>query len=186
MLQTITYGYDTTWKDKLVSCNGATITYDAIGNPLSDGTWTYVWENGRQLKQMSTSGTTVSFQYNHEGLRVKKTVNNIVTDYTLHGTNIVHLVQGNDKLHFIYDANNKPAIVEFNGTKYAYVQDLQGDICQIIDTNGAVVVEYTYDAWGKVLNVTGSMADSLGEIQPFRYRGYVYDVETGLYYLRSR
>ena len=124
VLQTITYGYDTTWKDKLVSYNGATITYDAIGNPLSDGTWTYVWENGRQLKQMSTSGTAVSFQYNHEGLRVKKTVNNVVTDYTLHGTNIVHLVQGNDKLHFFYDANNKPAIVEFNGTKYAYVQDL--------------------------------------------------------------
>ena len=76
--------------------------------------------------------------------------------------------------------------MDFNGTKYGYVQNLQGDIIQIVDANGAVVVEYTYDAWGKVLNVTGSMADSLGEIQPFRYRGYVYDVETGLYYLRSR
>ena len=65
---------------------------------------------------------------------------------------------------------------------------LQGDICQIIDANGAVVVEYTYDAWGKVLNVTGdeNLIDTLGEIQPFRYRGYVYDEETGLYYLRSR
>ena len=63
---------------------------------------------------------------------------------------------------------------------------MQGDIIQIVDANGAVVVEYTYDVWGKVLNVTGSMAGTLGEIQPFRYRGYVYDVETGLYYLRSR
>ena len=34
--------------------------------------------------------------------------------------------------------------------------------------------------------MTGSMAGTLGEIQPFRYRGYVYDVETDLYYLRSR
>ena len=76
--------------------------------------------------------------------------------------------------------------MDFNGTRYGYVQNLQGDICQIIDANGAVVVEYTYDAWGKVLNVTGSMAGTLGEIQPFRYRGYVYDVETELYYLRSR
>ena len=49
-----------------------------------------------------------------------------------------------------------------------------------------MVVEYTYDAWGKVLSTTGSMAGTLGTIQPFRYRGYVYDVETGLYYLRSR
>ena len=108
------------------------------------------------------------------------------TDYILHGKNIVHLIQGNDKLHFFYDASNKPAIVEFNETRYGYVQNLQGDICQIIDANGTVVVEYTYDAWGKVLNVTGSMAGTLGKIQPFRYRGYVYDVETGLYYLRNR
>ena len=141
VLQTISYGYDTTWKDKLVSYNGASITYDAIGNPLNDGTWTYVWENGRQLKQMSKSGTTASFQYNHDGLRVRKTVNNVVTNYTLHGKNIVNMTQGGNNLHFFYDANNKPAIVEFNGTKYAYVQDLQGDICQIIDANGAVVVQ---------------------------------------------
>ena len=91
-----------------------------------------------------------------------------------------------DSLHFFYDAGGKPSIVEFNGTKYAYVQDLQGDVCQIIDENGHVVVEYTYDAWGKVLSTIGSMANTLGLIQPFRYRGYVYDVETGLYYLRSR
>ena len=68
------------------------------------------------------------------------------------------------------------------------MQNLQGDIIQIIDANGTVVVEYTYDAWGKVLNVTGddNLKNTLGKVQPFRYRGYVYDVETGLYYLRSR
>ena len=48
------------------------------------------------------------------------------------------------------------------------------------------MVKYTYDAWGKVLSTTGSLASTLGTVQPFRYRGYVYDVETGLYYLRSR
>ncbi len=50
---------------------------------------------------------------------------------------------------FFYDASNKPAIVDTNCTKYGYVQNLQGDTCQIIDANGIVVVEYTYDAWGK-------------------------------------
>ena len=39
---------------------------------------------------------------------------------------------------------------------------------------------------GKSLNITGSPADTLGKRNPFRYRGYVYDEETGLYYLRSR
>ena len=48
------------------------------------------------------------------------------------------------------------------------------------------VVAYTYDAWGNPLTTTGTMADTLGKLNPFRYRGYVYDTETGLYYLQSR
>ena len=48
------------------------------------------------------------------------------------------------------------------------------------------MVAYTYDAWGNPLTTTGTMADTLGKLNPFRYRGYVYDTETGLYYLGSR
>jgi RHS repeat-associated protein len=48
------------------------------------------------------------------------------------------------------------------------------------------VVEYRYDAWGKLLATTGSMAGTLGKLNPFRYRGYIYDEETGLYWIRSR
>ena len=55
-----------------------------------------------------------------------------------------------------------------------------------IDLNGNEVVKYVYDPWGRILSTTGSLASTLGTHQPFRYRGYVYDVETGLYYLRSR
>jgi RHS repeat-associated protein len=50
----------------------------------------------------------------------------------------------------------------------------------------AVVVEYTYDAWGKPLGVTGLLSASVGVKNPYRYRGYRYDEETGLYYLQSR
>lgn len=56
----------------------------------------------------------------------------------------------------------------------------------MLDSTGTEVVKYTYDAWGKPLSTTGSLAATLGAVQPFRYRGYVYDVETGMYYLRSR
>ena len=56
----------------------------------------------------------------------------------------------------------------------------------LIDGNGNEVVEYSYDAWGKPIRKTGTMASTLGTLQPFRYRGYVWDEETGLYYLRSR
>ena len=48
------------------------------------------------------------------------------------------------------------------------------------------MVEYTYDSWGKLLRTTGSLSETFGKEQPFRYRGYVYDEETGWYYLQSR
>lgn len=56
----------------------------------------------------------------------------------------------------------------------------------LLDNSASLVVKYKYDAWGKLLGITGTLADTLGERNPFRYRGYVYDEETGLYYLRSR
>ncbi|MGM9602228.1 MAG: RHS repeat-associated core domain-containing protein [Faecousia sp.] len=135
---------------------------------------------------MESVDTDASFVYNENGLRVQKTVNGEVTNYTLHGKNIVHMTKGNDDLHFFYDASNKPAIVEYNGTKYAYVHNLQGDIVAILDSTGAVVVSYVYDAWGRPISCSGTMVNTLGKINPFRYRGYVYDEETGIYYLQSR
>jgi len=136
---------------------------------------------------MSTASDTVVYEYNASGLRVKKIATSTgTTNYTLHGKNIVHLTNGNDELHFYYDASDKPAMVEYNGMMYAYVHNLQGDIVAILDDSGATVVRYTYDAWGKPLSCTGTLAASLGKLNPFRYRGYVYDEETGLYYLCSR
>ena len=186
-LETVTYTYgDANWRDKLTAVNGSTIRYDAIGNPLSDGTWTYTWQNGRQLQKMQKSGVTAEFVYNADGLRVQKTVNGVATKYTLHGKNIVHMTSGADELHFFYDAQNRPAVVVYNGVPYAYVKSLQGDIVAILDENGNTVVSYGYDAWGAPLWCTGELAETLGKVQPFRYRGYVFDEETGLYYLRSR
>ncbi len=186
------------WRDQLTKVNGTTITYDKIGNPLNDGTWQYTWQNGRQLKSMSKSGTFAKFVYNENGLRVQKiiqpsetdTTNAVVTKYTLHGKNIVHMTQGSNELHFFYDAQNKPAVVVFNGTPYSYVKNLQGDIVAILDSNGIAVVQYKYDAWGRQISCDvaagNSNAAALSTLNPFRYRGYVYDEETGLYYLRSR
>ena len=186
-LETVTYEYgDANWRDKLTVFNGNAIAYDAIGNPLHDGTWTYTWQNGRQLQKMQKAGVTAEFVYNADGLRVQKTVNGVVTKYTLHGKNVVHMTSGADELHFFYDAQNRPAVVVYNGTAYAYVKSLQGDIVAILDENGNAVVSYGYDAWGAPLRCTGELAETLGKVQPFRYRGYVFDEETGLYYLRSR
>ena len=186
-LETVTYEYgDATWRDKLTAINGSTIRYDAIGNPLSDGTWTYTWQNGRQLQKMQKSGVTAEFVYNADGLRVQKTVNGVATKYTLHGKNVVHMTSGTDELHVFYDAQNRPAVVVYNGVPYAYVKSLQGDIVAILDENGNTVVSYGYDAWGAPLWCTGELAETLGKVQPFRYRGYALDEETELYYNQSR
>ena len=57
---------------------------------------------------------------------------------------------------------------------------------QIVDSSGTVITEYAYDPWGKVLGITGSQASSIGNENPFRYRSYYYDDESGFYYLNSR
>ena len=57
---------------------------------------------------------------------------------------------------------------------------MQGDIVGILDNSGNLVVKCKYDAWGKLLSTTGSLADTLGKRNPFRYRGYVYDEEKEL------
>ena len=67
-----------------------------------------------------------------------------------------------------------------------YLRNGQGDIVKLIDGTGAAKVEYSYDSWGKKLSCTGTLATTLGKLNPFRYRGYVYDEETGFYYLKSR
>ena len=60
------------------------------------------------------------------------------------------------------------------------------DVLGLFDKSGGKVVEYTYDSWGKLISTTGSKAGTLGAANPFRYRGYYYDSESGLYYLNSR
>lgn len=185
--QTVSYVYgDTNWKDKVTAIGGKAITYDAIGNPLTYDGWTFTWKAGRILASMVKTGTNAQFTYDHNGMRIRKVVNGVTTSYTLNGKNIVHMTRGSNDLHFFYDAQDKPAMARFNGTDYFYVYNLQGDVVAMIDANGTQVVEYHYDAWGAPVTKTGSMAATLGTVNPFRYRGYVYDEETGLYYLRSR
>ena len=64
-----------------------------------------------------------------------------------------------------------------------YITNLQGDVIELRDMSGSVVVKYKYDAWG---NIFYQSPGTLADINPYRYRGYRYDVETGYYYLQSR
>ena len=186
LLKTTTYTYgDEGWPDLLTAYNGESITYDDIGNPLSDGTWTYTWQHGRQLSGMSRSGTGITYGYDADGLRISKTVNGTTYHYYYLDSQLVEMTWGSNKLHFTYDSVG-PASVNYNGTIYNYIKNAQGDVVGLVDFNGTKVVEYIYDAWGNHLSTFGTMASTLGKYNPLRYRGYVYDTETGLYYLQSR
>jgi len=184
---TYTYGDSLGWGDLLTSYDGQTITYDTIGNPLSDGTWTYAWQHGRQLASMSNGTTTWNYTYNSEsGIRTQRTNGTTTYNYIYNGSSLTQMTVGNDTLYFTYDANGTPLTVTLNGEPYYYVTNIQGDVIALLNSAGNTAVSYTYDAWGNVLSVSGYEVDEIGTLNPLRYRSYVYDVETQLYYLQSR
>ena len=67
---------------------------------------------------------------------------------------------------------------------------MQGDVIAIVDKDAQTVARYSYDAWGTVTSAVThtdlTKGVDIASINPFRYRGYYYDEEIGLYYLRSR
>ena len=88
---------------------------------------------------------------------------------------------------YYYDAAGQLIGFIVNGSTYYYVRNVQGDIIKILDGNMEEVVEYKYDTWGRVIGMEGSdYGKWVGSLNPFRYRGYYYDDETGMYYLITR
>ena len=106
--------------------------------------------------------------------------NNVVKQYELENDVETNVIE------FVYDSNGSPIYFTYNNATYYYEKNLQGDIVAILDANGNTVVEYAYNIWGELVSITGTLADTIGTINPLRYRGYYYDTETNLYYLQSR
>ena len=174
------------WGDLLTSYDGKAITYDEIGNPLTWGNRSFTWQHGRQLATLTENGTTWTYTYGADGLRTGRTNGTTTYSYVYNGSQLVQMTVGEDTLRFAYDAVGVPLSVNYNGTIYYYVTNIQSDVVAIVNASGVEQVRYTYGAWGQLLSTTGTLATTLGAHNPLRYRGYVYDTETGLYYLQSR
>ena len=201
-----TYGYtNSSWSDLLTSFNGQTITYDEIGNPLQyrDG-MSFTWAKGRQLQSVTKDGLTASYTYDENGLRLSKTVNGVTTNIfrtngqmvgmnSSDGKDMTFMLDGNGNVygvHYDHYSSNQP-----KSETYYFAFNAQGDVIGIYEFSGRLMATYDYDEWGNcTVNVlaadnNGHAVDSPDHIayaNPFRYRGYFYDAETGFYYLNSR
>ena len=195
-----TYEYtDTSWKDKLTKVNGSNISYDANGNPLTyrDG-MSMTWKNGRQLATLTNGDTSISYGYDSGSVRTTKTVNGVKYTYAYLNGQLMYETRGDAKFYYSYDANGILYNVRYTltdgGTEYSYyyTHNSRGDIVGIYNGAGELKAHYEYDAWGNVISITDNNGNAItnpnhiGNLNPFRYRGYYYDTESGFYYLMSR
>ncbi len=196
----INYRYtDTNWTDKMTSYKGQTITYDEIGNPLSyrDG-MTMTWQNGRQLASLQKGNNNIQYSYDSEGIRVSKTINGEKCTFEYLNGMLLYETRGDKYFHYYYDSNGTLCAVSYRLTPnddeniYYYTHNWRGDIVGIYTDAGDLTAKYTYDSWGNVTSITDgngnaiTSATHIGNLNPFRYRGYYMDTETGMYYLMSR
>ena len=166
------------------------------------------WRNGRQLSTIATGGKTYSYEYDANGLRTRRT--NSDGGYTLYyivdGLTVgeqQYTASGSIRrtMKYLLDENNSPVGVSVRypsysaGTwdNYYFLKNLQGDVTAIYNASGTLQARYTYDPYGNITSVTNASgaaiaptAAHIANYNPFRYRGYLYDADTGFYYLKTR
>ncbi|WP_304528548.1 RHS repeat-associated core domain-containing protein, partial [Anoxybacillus sp. UARK-01] len=175
--------------NQLVRFGDEMITYDANGNRLEDGQYRYEWNEADQLVSVTRKGEStpfVTYQYDEDGRRIQKNVNGVVTNYHYQGDSLNVLYEtdasGNVVQSYVYGENGQLLAMKKGGATYFYHYNAHGDVIALTDAQGNVVARYEYDTWGQIRSQTGALATE----NPYRYAGYQYDEETGLYYLMAR
>ena len=197
---TYTYGYSTgAWGDQLTSFNGASITYDAVGNPLTyyNGS-TFGW-TGRSLTSATKGGASYTFTYDDGGIRQSKTKDGKTTTYYYDGGKLIAERNNDAAVIYIYDELGRPLgcrvfVFETDATfnagyyvyDYWYVCNLQGDVVEMLDTNGNTVAIFSYDPYGNITSKAYSKGSPFAAYSNLYYRGYYYDSDLELYYVSSR
>ena len=160
------------------------------------GNYSFEYE-GKRLKNLtrnqSDCTTYASYLYDENGLRISKEIRYKYVDdtkyesikYYYNNGKLQTEVRSSNRLDYLYDENNQLyGFILNKTTKYFYVRDILGNILGIVDSEGNLVVKYNYNAYGEH-DITGSNTQ-IGYINPFRYKGYYYDDESGFYYCKSR
>jgi len=164
--------------------------YDLNGNRIEDGKYEYKWNSQDQLESITKKGEStpfVSYKYDDDGRRIQKTVGTTLTNYHYDGDslNVLYETNGQDQVvkSYIYSETGQLLAMKKGTAKYFYHFNAHGDVISLTDVSGNIVASYEYDAWGNPLKVEES-----AEVKdnPYRYAGYQYDHETGMYYLIAR
>ena len=146
-----------------------------------------------------TNGGVTSYVYNSDGIRTQKVHYDEnaeyvgVTKYTLDGNKIVAENRLGTNIYYTYDDKGAIMGMIYGGQYYLFSKNLQGDVIGIYTDYGNLVAKYEYNAFGVITAITNASgtdvsnnASHIANINPFRYRGYYYDTETGFYYLQTR
>ena len=173
------YIYDS--QGRLIQAGSQYFEYDSMGNPTLYKGNAFTWEQGRKLANGTLNGNTFAYDYDGNGMRYKKVVNGETTEYYLNGTQILMENRDGIRIYYIYGVTGVEGMI-YDEDYYYFDKNTLGDVIGIRNSSGTLVATYEYDAWGNITYQYGSMAD----INPFRYRGYYYDTETGFYYLQTR
>ena len=157
-----------------------------MGYPTSIANHILTWNKSGTLNQWDQT----TYSYNIKNQLIQKVGNGITTNYYAINHKIHQINIGTNILKFFY-ALDKLVYFTYNGTRYFYVFNAHNDITHLVDDTGNIVAFYIYNAWGnhQVLGASGienTSADFIGNINPYRYRGYLYDTETQLYWVSSR
>ena len=196
-----TYKYDNL--NRLISINGDSIFYSFTnpGNPRLFKDTEYKFE-GRRLVGISEDlgvdeQKTVDYTYNSNGLIIKKVLGywyaddrdseEYTTKYYYDGEKLITEIGPRNRLDFLYDENGiLYGLIKDSSRKYFYIRDFMSNILGLVDNSGNIVVKYKYDAYGNRISITDTSGCDLGNINPFRYKGYYYDDDVEMYYCKSR
>ena len=151
------------------------------------------WKNGKELTKFYNSNNVYNYYYNDNGVRTRKIVNNVNTYYYFEDADIFMEKNDNYTLYFIREFDGNLLGFEYNDNTYYYIKDVFDSIIGIIDSNYNIIVEYKYNTWENNIGVfdengndISNNPNHIGNLNPYRYRGYYYDRETNLYYLGYR
>ena len=183
-----TFTYDENIKDKLIKVNNDEVIYgnDNLLNPIKYKNNTYKYE-GRRLTKFNNGKQEYEYLYNDQGLRtIKKEDSKIINEYYYDEDRLIYEKTTKGNIKYLYDENNLLYGFIYNKQKYIYIRDVLQNILGIATEEGKVVVKYDYTAYGEIVEVYDNTNYELSKINPFRYKGYYYDEETGWFWLSSR